>query len=165
MRKVVFIIVAILLTAAGDAVTGGLPVADSVLVDKSEQKLYLLKAGHPFREYQIILGKNPKGHKRKKGDERTPEGRYVLDWRNPDSNFYKSIHISYPSARDLASAKARGVNPGGMIMIHGFPNNMDWAKAILKDWNWTDGCIAVSNQEMDEIWLAVRDGTPIEIVP
>lgn len=165
MRKTASILAATLLMVSGSALTNDLPVADSVLVDKSERKLYLLKEGRPFREYEIIMGENPKGHKKMVGDERTPEGSYILDWRNPESNFYKSIHISYPSQRDLTSAKARGVDPGGMIMIHGFPNNMDWAKPILKDWNWTDGCIAVSNQEMDEIWLAVRDGTPIKIIP
>jgi murein L,D-transpeptidase YafK len=142
-----------------------MPRADKVLVDKSDKRLYLIKEGRPFRQYRIVLGKNPSGHKRKVGDERTPEGRYTLDWRNPESNFYKSIHISYPDERDLAAARARGEDPGGMIMIHGLPNNFKWGEQALDGWDWTDGCIAVRNHEMDEIWLAVEDGTPIEIIP
>lgn len=142
-----------------------IPQADMVLVDKSDKRLYLIKQGRPFREYRIVLGKNPDGHKRKAGDERTPEGSYTLDWRNPESNFYKSIHISYPDTKDLAAARARGEDPGGMIMIHGLPNNFKWGEKALDGWDWTDGCIAVRNHEMDEIWLAVEDGTPIEIIP
>ena len=165
MKKTASILAALLLLLSGNAVTNDIPVADSVLVDKSDKKLYLLKGGRPFREYQIVMGENPRGHKRKAADERTPEGSYLLDWRNPESSFYKSIHISYPSGKDLAAAKARGEDPGGMIMIHGLPNKFDWAEKVLEGWNWTDGCIAVTNREMDEIWLAVRDGTPIEIIP
>lgn len=101
------------------------------------------------------------------GDERTPEGDYFLDWRNPDSRFYRSIHISYPNARDIRFAHARGRNPGGMIMIHGQPENIRSAKFreryLSRDW--TNGCIAVRNHEMDEIWRLVRDDTPIRILP
>ena len=142
-------------------------VADQVVVKKSERKLMLMQGGKPIREYRVALGDNPYGHKLFQGDERTPEGDYVLDWRNPRSNFYKSIHVSYPNERDQMFARALGDDPGGMIMIHGLPNYLP-ANAALANYNrrdWTDGCIAVDNKEMDEIWQAVRDGTPIRILP
>ena len=141
--------------------------ADRVVVDKSERRLRLLYRGKVVREYPIALGDAPIGHKVQEGDERTPEGHYVLDWRNPNSRFYKSIHISYPNAQDRARAKALGVNPGGMIMIHGRPNYIH-SKRVLAEYDrrdWTDGCIAVNNEQMDEIWNAVPDGTPIDIFP
>jgi hypothetical protein len=142
-------------------------VADQVVVKKSERKLMLMQGGKPIREYRVALGDNPYGHKMYQGDERTPEGDYILDWRNPRSNFYKSIHVSYPNERDRLFARALGDDPGGMIMIHGLPNYLP-ANAALANYNrrdWTDGCIAVDNKEMDEIWQAVRDGTPIRILP
>jgi len=141
--------------------------ADQVVVKKGERKLQLLKAGQLVREYRVNLGDNPFGHKQQQGDERTPEGDYVLDWRNPRSLYHKSLHVSYPNAEDKASAQARGVDPGGMIMIHGRPNYID-SPRILKEYDsrdWTNGCIAVKNAEMDEIWVAVRDGTPIRLLP
>ncbi len=141
--------------------------ADRVVVDKSERRLRLLYRGKVVREYPIALGDAPIGHKVREGDERTPEGHYVLDWRNPHSRFYKSIHVSYPNAQDRARARALGVNPGGMIMIHGKPNYIS-SKRVLAEYDrrdWTDGCIAVNNEQMDEIWNAVRDGTPIDIFP
>ena len=141
--------------------------ADRVLVKKSQRKLQLIRGSHVIREYRVSLGDNPRGHKVKEGDERTPEGNYVLDWRNPRSKFYKSIHVSYPNSADKLYAEARGVSPGGMIMIHGMPNNVRsprmWRQ--LKRRDWTDGCIAVDNSEMEEIWRAVKDGTPIRIDP
>jgi murein L,D-transpeptidase YafK len=141
--------------------------ADQVVVKKSEHKMQLLKAGHVVREYRVNLGDNPQGHKQQQGDERTPEGEYVLDWRNPRSLYYKSIHVSYPNAEDRFAAQARGVDPGGMVMIHGRPNYIDSPRILAEYDNrdWTNGCIAVKNAEMDEIWTAVRDGTPIRILP
>jgi murein L,D-transpeptidase YafK len=141
--------------------------ADQVVVDKSERRLRLMQDGQVIREYRIALGDVPLGHKFRQGDERTPEGDYVLDWRNPNSSFYKSIHISYPNERDRLYARALGHDPGGMIMIHGKPNYIS-SRAVLAEYDrrdWTDGCIAVTNEEMDEIWAAVRDGTPIRILP
>jgi len=141
--------------------------ADRVVVNKSERKMQLIKAGQVVREYRINLGDNPYGHKQRQGDERTPEGDYTLDWRNPRSLYYKSIHVSYPNEDDLHSARASGADPGGMIMIHGRPNYID-SPRILAEYDsrdWTNGCIAVKNAEMDEIWKAVRDGTPIRILP
>jgi len=139
--------------------------ADRVLVRKSEKTLYLIKDGIPYREFHIALGPKPRGPKQMAGDERTPEGRYVLDFKNKDSDFYKSIRISYPNAQDLQRAAANGVDPGGMIMIHGLPNRSTLPSSLVQQYNWTDGCIAVTNYEMDQIWLAVEPGTPIDILP
>ena len=139
--------------------------ADLVRVDKSERRLELLHKGTVLRSYRVALGNAPEGHKREEGDERTPEGRYVLDWRNPGSSFHKSIHISYPNAADRAAAKAAGRDPGGLIMIHGQPNGFGWWSWLLQLVDWTDGCIAVTDAEMDEIWTMVDNGTPIEITP
>jgi L,D-transpeptidase catalytic domain len=141
---------------------------DRVLVMKSAKKLFLMTGKRVFREYPIVLGKNPVGHKVQEGDGRTPEGQYVLDWRNPGSKFYRSIHISYPNDQDLAQAEANNRDPGKHIMIHGSPAwvpSVEWAKQWLQQEDWTDGCIAVTNDVMDEIWQLVKDGTPIEIQP
>ncbi len=141
--------------------------ADKVLVQKSARKMHLLRDGKIFKTYRISLGANPVGHKQQQGDSRTPEGTYVLDYRNRHSKFYKSIHLSYPNAEDRANARRRGVNPGGAIFIHGSPNDVTngIAQSFMKSTDWTDGCIAVNNSEMDEIWRLVRDGTPITIEP
>jgi murein L,D-transpeptidase YafK len=143
----------------------GIEKADMVLVDKSESKLYLIKNGKVVSEYSVAFGANPKGHKQQEGDERTPEGKYILDFKKKDSAFYRSIHISYPNERDKKRAKETGDNPGGSIMIHGQKNGLGWLSWITQHFNWTDGCIAVSNSEMNEIWEAVNVGTPIEIKP
>ena len=138
--------------------------ADSVLINKSEKKLYLIADGKPFKSYHVVFGANPTGHKQQEGDERTPEGKYLLDYKKDDSAFYKAIHISYPNQNDIESAKKRGVSPGGLIMIHGQRNGLGWLSFASQFFNWTNGCIAVTNSEMEEIWLAVDAGTPIEIV-
>lgn len=139
--------------------------ADMVVVDKSERRLYLYQGHKILRSYRIALGKNPVGPKRRQGDNRTPEGRYTLDHRNPQSRFYRAIHISYPNERDLLGATARGVHPGGNIMIHGVPNKYADGKDFFVRHDWTDGCIAVTNEDMYEIWQLVADNTPIEIYP
>ena len=136
-----------------------------VLVRKSERRLYLMTDDQVVKSYRISLGDNPEGHKLYEGDERTPEGDYTLDWRNAGSDFYKSIHISYPSEQDRELAKAWGLNPGGSIMIHGLPNEAADMAFAYRGLDWTDGCIAVTNEEMDEIWQLVADGTPIRILP
>jgi murein L,D-transpeptidase YafK len=137
--------------------------ADAVLVYKSERLLMLLRAGEIIGHFKIALGKNPIGPKLHEGDARTPEGRYYLDWRNPDSRFYRSIHISYPAPKDLAHSHRSGASPGGNVMIHGLPNDPAHAQLAWDDW--TDGCIAVANEAMDAIWSAVDDGTVIVIRP
>jgi len=140
-------------------------VVEKVLVIKSERSLQLLVKGEVYRQYNIALGDNPVGHKQKEGDERTPEGNYVIDYRNPQSRFHLSLHISYPNSEDKQQAKLRGVNPGGDIFIHGMPKSAQWLGAMVNNLDWTDGCIAVSNSEMEEIWALVKNGTPIEIRP
>ncbi len=139
--------------------------ADYVLVDKSDRKLYLFKSGRVLREVDVSLGLVPTGPKQREGDFRTPEGKYVLDTRNADSDFFLSIRVSYPDESDRARARAQGVDPGGQIMIHGLPNELkhDWRRYL--DTDWTDGCIAVSNSDMVDIWLMTRESTPIEIRP
>ncbi|WP_432284614.1 L,D-transpeptidase family protein [Aminobacter sp. BA135] len=138
---------------------------DLVRVDKSERRLELVSGDKVVRSYAMALGANPVGHKAMEGDERTPEGRYVLDWRNPQSGYYRSIHISYPNADDVAAAKRAGVEPGGMIMIHGQPNRYGWWSWLTQMFDWTNGCIAVTDEDMAEIWQMVANGTPIEINP
>jgi murein L,D-transpeptidase YafK len=139
--------------------------ADRVLIVKGERQLYLLRGGMIFRTYPIDLGRDPDGPKIREGDGRTPEGEYVLDWRNPKSRFYRSIHISYPNWRDSSRARELGVPPGGLIMIHGLPGHLPVTSRDDLPRDWTEGCIAVNNRAMDEIWAAVEDGTPIEILP
>ncbi len=139
--------------------------ADLVVVKKSESRLYLLKSGRVIKSFHVVFGAHPKGHKHQRGDERTPEGRYTLDYKNAHSAFYKSIHISYPNRRDRKRAARMGVDPGGAIMIHGQKNGWDWLSFLSRYFNWTDGCIALSNEDMDEVWKAVGVGTPIEIKP
>lgn len=139
--------------------------ADMILVNKSERKLYLLRDGEPFRAYRIALGPRPWGHKQQEGDDRTPEGRYFLDFKKSDSPFYRAIRISYPNLSDRLRAQAQGVDPGGAIMIHGQPEGSTQPPEFAQIFNWTSGCIAVTNAEMDEIWAAVDVGTPIEIRP
>jgi murein L,D-transpeptidase YafK len=141
------------------------PEVSEVVVSKQERRMYLMAGDEVIRNYRIGLGDNPSGHKLYEGDERTPEGEYTLDWRNPDSDFYKSIHISYPNDKDRELASAWGLNPGGSIMIHGLPNNAEGMEFAYLGLDWTNGCIAVSNAEMDEIWQLVSDGTPIRILP
>ncbi len=141
---------------------------DQVVVNKTARKMMLLKDGEVIRTYRIALGANPVGHKQERGDERTPEGDYVLDYRNAGSKFHKSIHISYPNAADIAEARKRGVHPGGLIFIHGTPNRAPKnavVQSLIKSVDWTDGCIAVNDREMDEIWTMVQNGTPIRIEP
>ena len=139
--------------------------ADSVLVVKSARTLTLMSHGKILRTYKVALGGQPVGAKRQQGDHKTPEGHYNLDRRNPKSRFYKSIHISYPNAKERQDATGRGVSAGGDIMIHGLPNGFGWLGESHRAQDWTDGCIAVTNSEMDEIWNLVEDGTPIEIRP
>jgi murein L,D-transpeptidase YafK len=141
------------------------PMADKVLVEKGARKLHLLKNGVPFRTFDIALGQVPQGHKEMEGDERTPEGIYLLDGRNPNSDYFLSIHISYPNGRDRAAARNKGVDPGGAIMIHGQPNVPTYSAAFYAREDWTDGCIAVSNSDMIDIWLMTPDNVPIEIIP
>ncbi len=159
-------VIALLLVAlSGGAWSTEMNSVDRVLVKKGERMLYLMAEDEVLREYPISLGGNPVGHKEREGDLRTPEGTYLLDWRNANSDFYMSIHISYPGPEDWARARRSGRDPGGMIMIHGLPNYADRPVREYLRTDWTDGCIAVSNAAMIDIWLSVSDNTPITILP
>lgn len=139
--------------------------ADKILVEKSKRQLTLMHKGVGFKTYKISLGRTPLGAKTQQGDGKTPEGKYSVDWRNSKSLYHKSLHVSYPNAADEKHAAALGVAAGGMVMIHGLPNGFSFAEGAGQLVDWTDGCIAVNNGEMDEIWKTVPDGTEIEIVP
>ncbi len=139
--------------------------ADRVVVLKGERRLVLLKGEVPIREYRIALGREPLGPKAQEGDGRTPEGSYVIDYRKWNSDFHRALHISYPTPAQQATAAARGVDPGGQIMIHGVRNG----EGVIGRWHrlndWTQGCLALTNAEIEQVWEAVPDGTPIEIRP
>lgn len=139
--------------------------ADNVIVLKGQRRLLLLHGDKTLKVYTVVLGREPHDHKVREGDGRTPEGTYRLDSRNPRSRFHLALHISYPNESDRARAVAAGASPGGDIMIHGLPNGLGWIGKLHRFIDWTDGCIAVTNREMEEIWRAVDDGTPIEIRP
>lgn len=147
------------------AVASDFPVADKIIVEKTNRKLHLLSHGVPFRTFKIALGLEPEGDKEQEGDQKTPEGYYMLDGRNPESDFFLSIHISYPNKADRADANKKGVDPGGQIMIHGQPNEPTFSAAYYAREDWTNGCIAVSNSDMIDIWLMTPNSVPIEILP
>lgn len=142
-------------------------VASQIHVYKAERRMDILDAkGNPIRSYQVSLGKNPVGNKLREGDGRTPEGRYLIDARNERSNFFLSLRLSYPSPSDKIRARKNGVRPGGDIFIHGMPNGKSWMFwKYNKKRDWTNGCIAVDNDEIREIWNLVPDGTPVIIKP
>ena len=141
------------------------PLADRVVIKKSERQLLLMRGKQVLKSAKIALGLVPDGHKREEGDFRTPEGNYLLDKRNPDSDFFLSIRVSYPNAEDQRRATNRGVAPGGQIMIHGQPNAPSRSETYYRTQDWTNGCIAVSNSDMIDIWLMTDNNTPIEIRP
>ena len=148
------------------AIAADQPKASKIIVYKAAYRMELLdKRANVLKTYDITLGENPQGHKIQEGDERTPEGLYKISGRNPNSNFHLSLRVSYPNEQDIAQARKRGVSPGGDIMIHGVGDGFGWMGSLHRVLNWTDGCIAVTNYEIEEIWNMVRDGTPIEIRP
>lgn len=142
-----------------------LPDVDHIVVRKSDRRLYLMDGGRVVRAYKIALGLNPVGPKERDGDFRTPEGRYFLAGRNPRSNYFLSIQISYPNGGDMQRARVHHWQTGGSIMIHGLPNRLKSSPWYYQHNDWTDGCIAVSDADMVEIWLLTREGTPIDILP
>jgi hypothetical protein len=154
--------------AYADAVAASprvLEAADRVLVKKSERRLYLLRSDRVIADYPIRLGLNPYGAKQREGDFRTPEGVYQLSRRNDRSEFFLSLEVSYPNEADRERARESGVQPGGLIMIHGQPNTPRKPRDYYANNDWTDGCIAVSNSDMVDIWLRTSVGTTIEIRP
>ncbi|HEV7371436.1 L,D-transpeptidase family protein [Arenibaculum sp.] len=139
--------------------------ADRIVVRKARREMTLWRGGEPFKTYEVALGQGEPGPKRREGDNRTPEGIYRISGRNPNSAYHLSLRISYPEPRDVAAAQARGEPPGSDIMIHGIRNGFGWLGTLHRQLDWTAGCIAVTNAEIEEIWRAVPDGTPIEILP
>jgi murein L,D-transpeptidase YafK len=142
-----------------------LPSATRVVVRKSERRMELMRGQEVLRSYHVSLGLQPTGHKERVGDFRTPEGRYYLVRRNPRSDFFLSIQVSYPAPDDIKRAKRNGLDPGGSIMIHGLPNRLKREPGYYLGHDWTDGCIAVSNADMVEIWMLTNNDTPIDILP
>ena len=138
---------------------------DKVLVIKSERRLQLISRGEPLKTYRISLGKQPKGAKQREGDKKTPEGLYWLDWRKVSDRYNLAMHISYPNITDAAKARSEGVPAGSMIMIHGTPLNEEYPEWYFHTLDWTEGCIAMRNDDMREVWSMVKDGTLIEIRP
>lgn len=166
MRRLLHLAALGLLLAVGGARAQervALPEIDHIVVRKAERTLTVYAEGEAVHTFEgIQLGDAPVGHKRFEGDERSPEGRYTIDYGNPNSAYHLSLHVSYPNAADAAYAGERGRSPGGMIFIHGQPNELP-AGRLPGDW--TDGCIALSNDEMEALWEAVPDGTTIDILP
>lgn len=139
--------------------------ADYVLIEKSLKRMTLFSNNKPIKSYSVALGRNPDGPKLEQGDKRTPEGRYVIDSRNPDSKYHMSLHISYPNDIDREITSLAGVDPGGNITIHGTGEEYAWMGKFHKVLDWTDGCIAVTDEEIEEIWGLVPDGAVVEIRP
>ena len=136
-----------------------------IVVEKSRHEMTLFRDGEAPRTYPVSLGRGGMEPKQKEGDRRTPEGLYTIIAHNPNSRYYRSLRISYPSARDIEMARSRGFAPGGDIMIHGLPQGLGWLGPWQHLIDWTAGCIAVTNAEIDDLWRLVPDGTPIEIRP
>ncbi len=173
MKKLIFLAIVIvlgviaILSIMAKRIDNPLPAnvtADKVLIEKSKRRLILLNKNTPLKTYEISLGKEPIGKKIEEGDGRTPEGVYSIDRRKLKSSFHQALHVSYPNQDDTAQAKARGVSPGGDIMIHGLPNGIGFVGKLHTKRDWTLGCIAVTNPEIEEILRVVPDGTAVEIV-
>jgi hypothetical protein len=138
---------------------------DSLRVEKGAHRLTLFREGMAVVSYSVALGRNPQGHKERAGDYRTPEGLYHIDARNPYSRYHLGLHVSYPNADDVARARTLGVSTGGDIMIHGLPNGQGAVGAAHRQYDWTNGCVAVTDEEIEEIWSSVPVGTPVRILP
>lgn len=139
------------------------PKVDHVVLVKTKHELLLLSGDHVVKSYRVALGRGGLAPKRRQGDGRTPEGLYRIDYRNPASKFHLALHISYPQTADEQRAQRLGISPGGDIMIHGLGREFSWvgSRHLLSDW--TEGCIAVTDSEIEEIWELVPDGTPVEV--
>ncbi len=151
---------------APPATTGGvLRPADRIVVHKANRRMELFRDGQMIASYRVSLGLVPAGHKQREGDFRTPEGSYRLTRRNAQSDFFLAIQVSYPEPADIALARRNGWSPGGLIMVHGLPNVPKYPRERYLNTDWTDGCIALSNEDMLDFWLLTGQGTPIEIRP
>jgi murein L,D-transpeptidase YafK len=139
--------------------------ADRVLLEKSARRLTLLRNGKVLKTYRVALGRAPNGPKEYEGDQRTPEGTYSIDFHKSDSDYHLALHISYPEQHDIDRAGTDGRSAGCDIMIHGLPNGRGWIGRFHRRTDWTAGCVAVADFEIEEIYRAVPDGTPIELRP
>jgi murein L,D-transpeptidase YafK len=137
--------------------------AERLQIDKGARRLVIFADGRAVKSYRISLGRVPEGAKEREGDGRTPEGVYIVDYRKADSDYHRALHISYPDPYDRKRARDLGVSPGGAIMIHGLPNGLGWIGRFHRFSDWTQGCIAVTDEEIEELWRAVPPGTPVEI--
>lgn len=173
LRRILVLLTVIVLLAAGVYVYAHhnwnpLPAGttiDRIVVEKSERRLSIFRDGKKLKSYRVALGRNPIGAKEQEGDMKTPEGLYWIDWRNPESDYHLSLHVSYPSEQDNARAAERGVNAGFDIMIHGITNGGGWIGAFHRMHDWTAGCIALTDEEIEELYRVTPDWTPIEIRP
>jgi murein L,D-transpeptidase YafK len=138
--------------------------ADKIVVSKSDHTMTLMSKGKALRVYKVALGRGPNGPKEHQGDHKTPEGEYVIDQKNPQSRFHLALHVSYPNELDRKRATDRGRDPGGAIMIHGVEKQFAWLGSLQHEVDWTDGCIAVTNPEIEEVYRLVPAGTPVEIL-
>lgn len=164
MRRLFLAAVAASLSTAS-ATTPAPALADRIVVHKAKREMLLLRDGIILKSYKIALGTAPVGPKQRQGDHKTPEGLFTIDSRNPHSKYHKGLHISYPGAAHRERARRSGYDPGGAIMIHGLPNGWGFIGKAHRLRDWTDGCVAVTDQEIDEIWNLVPNGTPVEITP
>ena len=164
MRRCIFFFF-LLLAAVSLAAPAAKPLADKILIVKSTRTMTLYSGNKVLRTYKVALGTAPVGPKRVQGDHKTPEGIYTIDAKNPQSQFHLSLHISYPDAADRERARKLGAMPGGAIMIHGLPPGYAYLGAMHRKVDWTDGCVAVTNAEIEEIWKLVPVGTRVEIRP
>jgi murein L,D-transpeptidase YafK len=164
-KNLILILLAGILPLSAHAKKSEKPSADRIVIEKDARRMTLYRGSKVLKAYRVSLGREPIGAKEKRGDHKTPEGHYVIDGRNPNSAYHLSLHISYPNSTQTAAAQAQGLSPGGLIMIHGLPNGMPDMGPLQRLYDWTDGCVAVTNSEMDEIWNLVPDGTSVDILP
>jgi len=150
---------------ANGAARGSAKQADRIVIEKSKRTMTLMSGSTVLKTYKVALGGQPVGAKQRVGDHKTPEGLYIVDQKKAASQFHRALHISYPNARDKENARKLGVSPGSDVEIHGLGAKYGWVGAAHRQMDWTDGCIAVTNEEIDEIWPLVAVGTPVEIKP
>ncbi|HEX9023775.1 MAG TPA: L,D-transpeptidase family protein [Geobacteraceae bacterium] len=162
-NPLIFLLVLLFLSAASAVATD--LVADRVLIEKRARRLTIYSCGQEIKTYKVALGRNPNGPRDREGDNKTPEGIYTINSRNNNSRYHLSLHISYPNSQDIQHAKSQGVSPGGNIMIHGIMNGLGWLGRFHRWVDWTKGCIAVTNPEIEEIAWLVPNGTRVEIRP
>ena len=158
-------LVLLVLAVTSPTFASGVGAVDKVLIEKKARRLTLFSKGQAIKAYKVALGRNPDGPKEKEGDNRTPEGTYTIDSRNTKSRYRLSLHISYPSSQDIQHAKQLGLSPGGNVMIHGIMKSLGWIGGLHRCLDWTKGCVAVTNNEIDEIGRLVPNGTSVEIRP